>query len=66
MRHAVENLPAPIGVGAFSIAQQRAIEDEVERVRGASADPGSRTSPLARARTFFVKTSRPSRATSAT
>ncbi len=38
MRHAVESPERTLGVGAFSVTQQRAIEDEVERLRRASRD----------------------------
>jgi very-short-patch-repair endonuclease len=39
MRHAIESPELSLGVGAFSISQQRAIQDEVERLRREATDP---------------------------
>jgi very-short-patch-repair endonuclease len=38
LRHAVERPELSLGVGAFSVSQQRAIQDEIERLRRASSD----------------------------
>ena len=39
LRHAVEAPHRSLGIGAFSVAQQRAIENEIERLRRRSTDP---------------------------
>ena len=38
VKHALEHPDLSLGVGAFSMAQQRAIQDEIERIRRESAD----------------------------
>jgi very-short-patch-repair endonuclease len=38
MKHATERPDLSLGVGAFSVAQQRAIQDEIERMRRGSSD----------------------------
>ncbi len=39
LAHALETPQLTLGVGAFSVQQQRAIEDEIERLRREHADP---------------------------
>ncbi len=56
LRHAIEAPHLSLGVGAFSVAQQRAIEDEIEHLRRASADPRVEAFFAAHANErFFVK-----------
>jgi very-short-patch-repair endonuclease len=38
MKHATERPDLSLGVGAFSVAQQRAIQDEIERLRRGASD----------------------------
>ena len=39
IRHAIATPKRSLGVGAFSVSQQRAIEDEIERLRRTAKDP---------------------------
>jgi len=56
LRFARDHPDRSLGVGAFSVAQQRAIEDEVERLRrAAGADSVERFFDRGREEPFFVK-----------